>query len=266
MASRSQPPHSGGIGPHEAVEHGSHGGVFATVLSAIALFFSGLSYYESSMKSADLAVYVPPMIHYARDGGDVFNVPLTIANDGARTGTVLAMVLDVENLQPGAERKTARFHSTFLGDYPRDEKTPLRSFAPLSIAGHGTVTETVRFYNMGEQLPMVVDDKGDFRFTLTLTTAQSGGGLLDSLLRTEPKPLTFNLNLPYLAVQHLAFRNGTISMFNKDWKPAVSTNTESAVSRKVPESSSESKPGGGGETAPAMPDVAPAPDTGAEKK
>ena len=53
---------------NHAIEHGVHGGFLATVLSAIALLFSGFSYYESSLKSAELAVYVPPMIHYARDG------------------------------------------------------------------------------------------------------------------------------------------------------------------------------------------------------
>ena len=258
MASRSQGPQGDGFGPSQTLEHGSHGGMFATVLSAIALTFSGLSYYESSIAAADLAVFVPPMIHYARDGGDVFNIPITIANDGAKTGTVLAMVLEVENLQPGAERKSAVFRSAFLGDYPRDDKAALRSFAPLSIPGHGTFTETVRFYNMGETLPMLVDDKGDFRFTLKLTTAKHDGDFLDSLLRRDPKPLTFDLNLPYLAVQSLSFQNATIAMFNKDWKPAVSSSTESAVSsRQMPESKS-----GSGEDVPAAPEVVPE----AEKK
>ena len=254
MALRSQGQRASSIGASEAVEHGSHGGLFATILSAVALIFSGMSYYESSMKTADLAVYVPPMIHYARDGADVFNVPLTIANDGARAGTVLSMTLDVENLQPDAERKKVRFHSVFLGDYPRDDKTPLRSFAPISVPGHGTVTETIRFYNMGEMLPMLVTDKGDFRFTLTLNTAKAGGGFLDSLTQTEPKPLTFDLNLPYFAVQRVSFQNGTIGMFNKAWNPAVSTNTEAAVSRKMPESKS------GGDDVPSI-EATPMPES-----
>ena len=221
-----------GVGPAEVAEHGGHGGLLATILSALALGFSGLAYYESSMKTAELSVYVPPMIHYARDGGDVFNVPITIANDGARTGTVLSMTLEVENLRSDAARKTARFHSAFLGDFPRDDKAPSRSFAPLSIPGHGTFTETVRFYPMDDAMPLLVDDKGDFRFTLKLATATpEKPDLIDRALRTDPKPLTFELNLPYLAVQHLEFRNGTIAMFNKDWKPAVSTQTESAVDR-----------------------------------
>ncbi|MEQ1652095.1 MAG: hypothetical protein ABL897_06390 [Hyphomicrobium sp.] len=224
------------FGTNQAVEHaasGGHGGAFATVLSAVALFFSGLSYYDSSLASADLTVYVPPMVHYARDGADVFNVPITLANGGAQNGTVLSMDLTVENLQPDAERKSVTFRSMFLGDYPRDDKAPLRSFAPISVPGHGTVTETVRFYNMGEMLPMLVTDKGKFRFTLTLNTAKAGGGLIDGLMRTDPKPLTFDLDLPYFAVQRVSFQNGTITMFNSDWQPAISSATDSAVSRKI---------------------------------
>lgn len=223
-----------------AIEHGSHGGLLATVLSGIALVISGLSYYETTLKSSELAVYVPPMIHYARDGdNDVFNIPITIANDGAKAGTVLNMVLEAENLRAGAERKTARYHSAFMGEYPKGENAEHKSFAPISIPGHGTFTETVRFYPMDEPLPFLVDDKGDYRFTLKLVTATAQNpGLAQSLMQTEVKPLTFELNLPFISFQHLAFRHGTIAMFNKDWKPAVSTNTDSAVS-KARESASE---------------------------
>lgn len=247
--------------PGQIVEHGGHGGMFATVLSGVALLFSGLSYYESSLKTADLAVFVPPMIHYARDGdNDVFNVPITIANDGARTGTVLNMVLEVENLRPDAERKTARFHSAFLGEYPHSDDAINRSFAPLSISGHGTFTETVRFYPMDEALPFLVDDKGDYRFTLKLQTARAvHPDFAQSWLSTEPQPLTFELNLPYIAFQHLAFRHGTIAMYNKDWKPAVSTSSDPAVSRKMPDP--ENKSGDGKKMAP-LPkaEIEPAPE------
>lgn len=220
----------------QAIENGAigHGGLFATILSAIALFFSGLSYYDSTLKAPDLNIYVPPMIHYARDGGDVFNIPITIANDGARTGTVLAMELIVENLKAQTDRKTATFHAAFLGDYPRGDSEPLKSFAPISVSGGSAYSETVRFYNSGNALPFVVDDKGDYRFTLKVLTAKPPApDIIDKWLRADPKPLVFELNLPYLAVQHLAFRNGTIGMFNKEWKPTVSTPGESGMSRSV---------------------------------
>jgi hypothetical protein len=216
------------------VEHGSHGGLLATILSAVALVFSGFSYYDSSMKSADLTVYVPPMIHYGRDGqADIFNIPITIANEGARTGTVLTMELDVENLNPTAEKKTAKFHSAFLGDYPRDDTTLGRSFAPLSIPGHGTFTETVRFYPMDIGLPYVVDDKGEYRFTLKLVTAKPRDpDFIAQHWSNEPKPLTFELTLPGLAPQYLSEQHGTQAMFSKTWQPAVSTPV--ATSRSGP--------------------------------
>ena len=209
------------------------------------------------MKSAELTVYVPPMVHYARDGADVFNVPITISNDGAQAGTVLSMVLDVENLDPKAERKSVRLHSVFLGDYPRDDKVPLRSFAPLSVPGHGTITETVRFYNMGEGMPLLVTDAGDFKFTLTLNVAQASGGLLDSLTKTEVKPIQFTLNLPYFPVQHVANRNGTVGMYNKDWKTAVSTNTDAAISRKAESGSGEAQSEAKPEVKPEAPEMKP---------
>jgi hypothetical protein len=239
MASRSNVPHTGGEpGTGAIIEHGSHGGLFATILSGIALIFSGLSYYESSMKTADLEVYVPPMIHYGRDGdNDVFNIPITISNDGARSGTVLGMELTVENPKPEAEEKKKTFHSIFIGEYPRDANVVSRSFAPLSIAGHGTFSETVRFYPIGKTLPFVVDDPGEYNFTLKLLTAKSAKpDFMDSWWRKEPEPIKFTLTLPYLSIQHLTFRHGTNAMYNKNWQAAVSTSTEyPAVNRKMAE-------------------------------
>ena len=214
-------------------EHGSHGGLLATLLSAVALGFSGFTYYDSSLKTADLT----PMIHYGRDGeADVFNIPITIANEGARTGTVLTMELDVENLKPNAEKKTAKFHSAFLGDYPHDDATVSRSFAPLSIPGHGTFTETVRFYPMDIALPYVVDDKGDYRLTLKLVVAKSRDpDFIEQYWLSEPKPLTFEVTLPGLAEQYLSQQHATQAMFNKKWQPAVSAPSEPAR-RVLPES------------------------------
>lgn len=229
-------------GPSAArlVEHGSHGGFFATLLSAVALVFSGFSYYDSNMRSADLTVYVPPMIHYGRDGeADVFNIPITIANEGARSGTVLTMELDVENLNANAEKKSARFHSAFLGDFPRDDAALGHSFAPLSIAGHGTFSDTVRFYPMDIGLPYVVNDKGDYRFTLKLVTAKARNpDYIEKYWLSEPKPLVFELNLPGLAEQYLSQQHGTQAMFNKTWQPAVSSPGQSSRETPAPDTPS----------------------------
>jgi hypothetical protein len=107
-----------------AAEGGGGGSWLANVPSALAFLFSGLSFYTSALQQADLEVYVPPVLQYGRDGGgggdvDVFAVPITIANGGANTGTVLAMELVVENLKAAAEPKSKTFYSAFIGEHLR---------------------------------------------------------------------------------------------------------------------------------------------------
>lgn len=206
-------------------EIGGHGGRIASILSALALGFSGLSFYESVLKTAALEVYVPPVIHYARDqGGDVelFAIPITIVNSGARTGTALTMELTVENLRADAPVKTKRYYSAFIGEHsPRDDDVS-RAFAPLSLAGRTTFSDTVRFYPEGNPLPALVDDAGDYRFTLKLTTAMPAyPGLLDGLLSREIPAVSFQRSLPWFSEQQLGQRRITIPMHDKDWKPTT---------------------------------------------
>lgn len=124
-------------GPHPGDERAlasltaaiGYGGIQATVLSALALVISGFSLYESSFKTAEIEVYVPPVVQYARDGGgdtEVFVVPVTITNSGARTGTVLSMELNVEDLK---SHKTKRYYSAFLESI-RSTPTPPTAHSP----------------------------------------------------------------------------------------------------------------------------------------
>jgi hypothetical protein len=202
-------------------EIGGRGGKWATMLSALALGFSGLSFYESVMKTADLEVYVPPVIHYARDqGGDVeqFAIPLTIVNAGARTGTVISMELDVESLRPEATTKTKRYYSAYVGDPPLKDDETSRAFAPLSLAGRTTFSDTVRFYPIGNPLPKLVDDAGDYKFTLHLKTAvPAHPEILDRLWRKEPEPVTFEKTLPWISDEQLGSRHLAIPMHDKTW-------------------------------------------------
>ena len=62
----------------------------AIVTSSVALLFSGYSFYETVLKQPELRVYRPPMIYmYRQQFRDVFAIPITLSNDGARRGTVL---------------------------------------------------------------------------------------------------------------------------------------------------------------------------------
>lgn len=219
-------PMSGPAGP-ELADHVSQGGKLATVISLSAFLFSGLSFYESVLKQADLDVFVPPVIHYARDGGgdiDVLAIPITIANDGASTGTVLSMELSVERLEEKADPKKKTFYSAYVGEHPRDSQAIRKSFAPISIPGRGTYTETIRFYPQGNPLPKLVTDRGDYKLTLSLSVAKPAqSGLLSSVFRvSDPAPITFVRTLPYITEQGLGHRRDTIAMYAKDWKPTTS--------------------------------------------
>ncbi|HRD77107.1 MAG TPA: hypothetical protein PK264_14445 [Hyphomicrobiaceae bacterium] len=209
-------------------EAAGHGGTWAaTMISAAAFVFSGISFYMSALQRAELEVYVPPVLQYARDGGgdvDVFAIPITIANNGANTGAVLALELVVENVKEGAEPKSKTFYSAFMGEHPRDPAASNKTFAAIAIPGRGTFSDTVRFYPRGNPLPKIVQDAGEYRFTLRLVVAEPPApGLVDRMLGTAaPAPITFTRTIPYISEQHLGFRRGTVIMHDKDWKPMSS--------------------------------------------
>lgn len=195
-----------------------YGGLQATIVSALALVLSAYSLYESSFKTAEIEIYVPPVIQYARDGGgdtEVFVVPITVTNSGARTGTVLSMELNVEDLKTHTSK---RFYSAFLGEHQSDSDAPNRSFAPLSIPGRGTFSDTVRFYPIGNPFPKVASDAGDFKFTLSLVTAApTRPDYVDKLFDAKVEPVTFERTLPWVSDQQLDQRRITISMPEKGW-------------------------------------------------
>jgi len=204
----------------EVAKAGARGGWFATVFSAAAVGLSCISVYVSTLQAAQIEIYVPPTIHYARDGGgdtEVFAIPLTVANSGARNATVVSMELEVRNLKTNV---TKRYYSAFLGEHPREATAPNRQFAPLSIAGRGVFSETVRFYPVGAALPKLVDDKGEYAFRLQLNmAAPSQPSLLDRLQgRVQPAPVSFEMTLPWISDQQLGMRRGFIVMHAQDWK------------------------------------------------
>lgn len=209
-----------------------HAGVWTSLISTLAFVFSGVSFYESVIKRAALEVYVPPVIHYGRDGGgdtELFAIPVTISNAGARTGTILSMDLEVESLKPGADPKSKRYYSAYLGEHPRASDAPNKAFAPASIAGRATYSDTIRFYPVGNALPRLVSETGEYRFTLRLNLAEAAEpGFWENLWRAQVKPVTFTLRLPWLSDQQLGFRRGTIAMHAKDHRPFGGTASETA--------------------------------------
>jgi hypothetical protein len=141
-----------------AAKH-SWGGRITAVGTVVALVFSAFSLWETSLKQADLSVFVPGVVTYTRDttpsveiqpsgGFEVLAVPVTIANSGARDAAIVALELDVKNLQTGL---SARFEATYTAEpsffnpefsAPRT-KTP---FSALVVAGRSAWRGTIVFY------------------------------------------------------------------------------------------------------------------------
>ena len=172
---------------------------------------------------------MPPVIQYGRDGdAEVLAVPITIANNGSNTGTVLAM--ETGRQQPHGhrasrpKRKPSTAPSWASTRAHQLTRPPSRSFAPISVPGRASYTETVRFYPQGEYFPKLIDDKGDFNFTLKLLVASPPNPVL-AREGSEPSPAraadVHAHVCPSSRTSTSKCGKGTISMHAPDWKPAA---------------------------------------------
>jgi hypothetical protein len=194
---------------------GLEGGRLAAVFSAIALAISSYSLWETSLKKADVRVFVPPVIQYSspyqNTNFEVIAVPLTLTNEGARTATVLAMELGVADPRT---KETKHFYAANFGRWTmeRTRASAYEPFAPISLAGRTSRTESVLFYTRGEeQKPdQMIQELGAYAFTLTLEIAE-----------TSAKPtVTFSRVLFHYDAR--AFNEGTSPLYSGDWRASTS--------------------------------------------
>ncbi len=172
-------------------------GAAVAVISVIALVFSAISLYETVLKQARFAVYLPEVMHYARDpsGAEVLVLPLTIANHGARDGAAVSLRLTALNRGPG---ERADYAAAYFGANPRTGKAP---FAPIAVPGRGSYTGAVLFYpKPGGARSALVAAPGDYRFRLSIETDTAEDyGFFDRLLRAPPPSPRFTATLPWLS-------------------------------------------------------------------
>lgn len=202
------------------------GGRMAAIASAIALLFSGYSLWESSLKQPDVRIFVPPVIQYAapynNSNFEMIAIPVTLANEGARTGTVLSMELAVTDPRTN---QTKHFYAADFGRWTM-EKTrsgAYQPFAPISLAGRTARTETVLFYTRGDQEKpeQLIRELGPYRLVLKLEEAIVDDlGPLDRLLASPSGQVTFERELRFYDAR--SFTNGTIPMYAKDWRSTQS--------------------------------------------
>src|SRR5262245_23137018 len=90
----------------------------APMFSALALIGSVVSMWETTIKQAEVRLHVSDNIHFTRDpwgSYEVLIIPVTLANRGARDGTILSLSLDVKNL-------TTNHSNRFKNAYKDDPK------------------------------------------------------------------------------------------------------------------------------------------------
>lgn len=182
------------------------------IIAGAALLVSGYSMWSSKLTPAKLKVLVPPVIAYAspyqNSNFEAFEVPVTLVNEGARTGTVLSIDLEVTDPRTKA---TKRFYSADFGRWSL-ERTNNLPFAPLSLAGHTRQTETVLFHTRGddEKPDQMVYEKGPYSFRL----------ILDDGSDPKRRPsVTFVRELRGYNGQALV--HGTLPMFATDWRSST---------------------------------------------
>ena len=188
----------------EAVREGasfSTATVLTGIVSLIALLFSGLSLYETVLKQAQIHIHVPDAIAYTRDPNgsyEVFAIPLTVANSGARDGIVSSLWLEVRNKDTGVVRK---FSASFVAaegyfstkeDITKGQTRPKAAFAPLSVPGRSGYTGTILFYPPNYSKERVVPGEGTYELTLSarMDSAQDLG-TFDRLWSTDILPIKF---------------------------------------------------------------------------
>lgn len=228
----------------------SIGGALTGLASVVALMFSAVSLYHSVLKQPELEAHVSQVVHYTRDSGgdeEVFAIPLTIANHGARDGTVLDLELEVSTAN-GESSKV--FYSAYAVDgayfvppprfnvqerrFERVDR-PKTPFAPIAVAGRSSYSGTLLFYRKGEAFPKIVTDKGDFKLRLKMNTQLDRSlGVLDQMLAKDVSPIEFVVNLPYFSNQTVD-RGGSHVLKDVEWAKSADAEAEQPEAAPTPE-------------------------------
>lgn len=199
-------------------------GGFANISALVALLFSSYSFYETVWKAEDLRLFVPPVIQFSDPANgpfDVFVVPVTIANTGARPGVALSFDLDVTNPRTGAVK---RYYAAGFGSWRAASQGQSEPFAPISVPGRTQETRQIIFYPRAEEEidRHIETEAGEYGFRLTLNAAAIDRGVLSVFEESEgPVSLAFELTIDGL--DYRAFNEGgTLGLRRPDYQPVSS--------------------------------------------
>jgi hypothetical protein len=213
----------------------------------VALVFSAYNLWETSLKQAHLSVYVTGVVTYTRDatddylapagGFEVFAVPVTIANSGARDAAVLSLELDAKSPKSGM---TARFDATYIVDATyfavrREGERPKAPFTALVVAGRSAWAGTILFYPVSYSNEKALAPAGELQQKIMALRDKHG-----SLVELERKLREQNETMPELEEleayrkNHVLVSEGTVDMTLKLHSPAPVGWLDHALNVPVP--------------------------------
>lgn len=226
------------------------GAMLTGLASAVALIFSAISLYHSVLKQPELKLHLPEVVHYTRDPNgnyEVFAVPLTIANVGARDGTVLGLELAVSAVEDGtgaggesgetggATPAAKVFYAAYSvdgqffvppGRFNQQERgfervdRPKTPFAPAQVPGRGSYSGTLLFYTKAGAFPKIISDKGRYLLRLSANAQLDASlGWFDRLVASPPQDVMLTVRLPYFSESEL-LRGGTHRLTSAAWPGA----------------------------------------------
>jgi hypothetical protein len=160
----------------------------ALFISLVSLVFSGISLYETVLRQPRLMIFTGCNWQYGRGPGsydEYFVIPVTVANDGARGGTVLAIELVVDKGGP-AKAFAGNFTVAAFDDKAR------QLFAPLAIAGRASATASIVFTQRASTGQPLFGELGRYRARLRVRTAvDTSYGFIDRLFASPPREAHF---------------------------------------------------------------------------
>lgn len=187
------------------------GGFTAEIFSGVAVAVSGYNLWQTTLRQPLLRTFVPPVMRYASPYQnsifEVFEVPLTIVNEGARTGTILSLNLKVTS--PKGVSK--QFYSAGLGSWSMGKVRGegLAPFTPISLPGRTSHSEVILFYAREDSSVLqIVEDAGRYKFALSALTAD----------KQESQPLDFEMKLPYMDHRAFSTGGGTLPLHHPQWQ------------------------------------------------
>jgi len=224
----------------------SGGSRITAIGTVIALVFSAYSLWETSLKQAKLEAYVTGVVTYTRDatdeylapagGFEVFAVPVTIANSGARDAAVLSLQLEAKNPKTGL---SGRFDATYIVDATyfairREGERPKAPFSALVIAGRSAWAGTILFYPVTYSNEKALAPAGELQQKIMALRDKHG-----SLVELEKKLREKNEKMPELDEldayrEKVLVSDGTVDIRVKLLSPVPSGWLDRALDIPVP--------------------------------